>query len=61
MCLMNSVLRPYLDKFVILFIDDILVYSKNEEEHAEHLEIVLRLLREHQFYAKLNKWSLFQA
>ena len=36
MCLMNSVLRPYLDKFVIMFIDDILVYSKNEEEHAKH-------------------------
>ena len=46
MCLMNSVLHPYLDKFVIVFIDDILVYSKNEEEHAKHLATVLRLLRE---------------
>jgi len=45
MCLMNSVLYPYLDKLLILFIDDILVYSKNEEEHVEHL--VWRLLREH--------------
>ena len=42
MCLMNSVLHPYLDKFVIVFIDDILVYFKNEEEHVEHLGVVLR-------------------
>ena len=44
---MNSVLCPYFYKFVIVFIDDILVYSKNEEEHAENLAAVLRLLREH--------------
>ena len=44
---MNSVLHPYLDKFFIVFIDDILVYSKNEEEHVEHLVEVLSLLREH--------------
>lgn len=43
LCLMNSVLCPYLDKFVIVFVDDILVYSKNEEEHAENLEMVLIL------------------
>ena len=43
---MNSVLRPYLDKFFIVSIDDILVYSKNEEEHEEHLAAMLRLLRE---------------
>jgi len=54
------VLHPYLDKFVIVFIDDILIYSKNEEEHVEHLETVLRLLREHQLYAKLSKCSFFQ-
>jgi len=59
MCLMNSVLRPYLDKFFIVFIDDILIYSKNEEEHPEHLATILRLLREHQLYAKLNKCSFF--
>lgn len=60
MCLKNIVLCPYLDKFVIVFIDDILTYSKNEEEHVKHLGTVLWLLREHQLYAKLNKYNLFQ-
>ena len=46
MCLMNSVLNKYLDKFVLVFIDDILVYSKNEDEHKEHLIIVLQTLKE---------------
>jgi len=45
MCLMNSVLHPYFYKFGIVFIDDILVYSKNEEDHVEHLAVVLRLLK----------------
>jgi hypothetical protein len=52
---MNSVFMPELDKFVVVFIDDILIYSKNEEEHAWHLQIVLTCLREHQLYAKFNK------
>jgi hypothetical protein len=47
MYLMNSVFMPELDKFVVVFIDDILIYSKNEEEHAEHLRIVLQRLRDH--------------
>lgn len=47
MCLMNSGLCPYLDKFVIVFIDDILIYCKNEEENVEHLIVVLIMLREH--------------
>ena len=55
MDLMNRVFGPYLDKFVIVFIDDILVYSSSKEEHAEHLWIVLQTLREHQLYAKFNK------
>jgi hypothetical protein len=55
MYLMNYVFMPELDKFVVLFIDDILIYSKNKEEHAEHLRIVLSRLREHQSYAKFSK------
>jgi hypothetical protein len=55
MYLMNSVFMTELDKFVVVFIDDILVYSKNEEEHAEHLRIVLQHLRDHKLYAKFSK------
>jgi hypothetical protein len=55
MYLMNSVFMPELDKFVVVFIDDILVYSKNEVEHAKHLHMVLQRLREHCLYAKLSK------
>jgi hypothetical protein len=55
MYLMNSVFMPELDKFVVIFIDDILVYSKNEDEHTEHLHIVLQRLRDHHLYAKLSK------
>ena len=53
--LMNSVFMSELDKFIVVFIDDILIYSKNEEEHAEHLRIVLQHLREHKLYAKFSK------
>jgi hypothetical protein len=60
MCLMNGVFRNYLDKFVIVFLDDILVYSKTEEEHDQHLRMVLQVLREHQLYAKLSKCSFYQ-
>jgi hypothetical protein len=52
---MNSVFMPELDKFVVVFIDDILVYSKKEYEHTEHLHIVLQRLRDHRLYAKLAK------
>jgi hypothetical protein len=55
MYLMNLVFMPELDKFVVVFIDDILVYSKNEEEHVKHLHTVLQLLRKHQLYAKFSK------
>ena len=55
MDLMNRVFNPYLDKFVIVFIDDILVYSGSLEEHAEHLQTVLQILRELQLYAKFSK------
>jgi hypothetical protein len=57
--LMNSVFMPELDKFVVVFIDDILIYSKTEEEHAKYLRIVLTRLREHQLYAKFCKCAFW--
>nr|GFA69444.1 putative reverse transcriptase domain-containing protein [Tanacetum cinerariifolium] len=53
--LMNRVCKPYLDKFVILFIDDILIYSKNKKEHEEHLRTILKLLKKEELYAKFSK------
>jgi hypothetical protein len=55
MSLMNKVFMEYLDKFVVVFIDDILVFSKKEEEHEEHLRLVLEKLREHKLYGKFSK------
>ncbi|WVZ93225.1 LOW QUALITY PROTEIN: hypothetical protein U9M48_039223 [Paspalum notatum var. saurae] len=55
MYMMNSVFMNELDKFVVVFIDDILIYSKNEKEHEEHLRVVLTRLREHKLYAKFSK------
>jgi len=55
MYLINSVFMPKLDKFAVVFINDILIYSKNKEEHVQHLRIVLTRLREHKLYAKFNK------
>ena len=60
MRLMNSILYPYLDKFVIVFLDDILIYSKNLKEHEEHLKLVLKQLRKHQLYAKVSKCEFFK-
>ncbi|WVZ84285.1 hypothetical protein U9M48_031335 [Paspalum notatum var. saurae] len=59
MYMMNSVFMNELDKFVVVFIDNILVYSKNEEEHEEHLRTVLTRLREHQLYAKFSKCAFW--
>src|SRR3954467_8801302 len=53
--LMNSIFMEYLDKFVVVYLDDILIYSKNEEEHFEHLCLILEKLREHKLYAKYSK------
>ena len=55
MDLMRRVFQPYLDQFVIVFVDDILIYSQSEWDHEYHLRIVLQLLRDHQLYAKFNK------
>jgi hypothetical protein len=60
MCLMNNIFSQYLDKFVVVFIDDILVYSKTEKEHDEHLRIVLQTLRKHKLYAKFDKCDFYQ-
>jgi hypothetical protein len=61
MSLMNGVFREYLDKFVQVFIDDILIYSRTMEEHDEHLRLVLQCLREHKLYGKLSKCSFYQS
>nr|GEY66526.1 putative reverse transcriptase domain-containing protein [Tanacetum cinerariifolium] len=58
MDLINRVCKPYLDKFLIVFIDDILIYSHNKEEHANHLRIILELLRKEKLYAKFSKCDL---
>ena len=55
MDLMNRVFKEYLDKFFIVFIDDILIYSKGWEEHAEYLRIILQTLEKHKLYAKFSK------
>ena len=55
MDLMHRVFQPYLDQFVVVFVDDILIYSKSKEEHESHLRIVLQILRDHQLYAKFSK------
>ena len=55
MDLMNRIFQPYLDQFVIVFIDEILIYSGSKEDHEEHLRVVLQILRENQLYAKFSK------
>jgi hypothetical protein len=59
MYLMNKVFMEYLDKFVVVFIDDILVFSRSEEEHEEHWRLVLQKLREHWLYAKFSKCAFW--
>nr|GEZ40306.1 putative reverse transcriptase domain-containing protein [Tanacetum cinerariifolium] len=59
MDLMNCVYKPYLDKFMIVFIDDILIYSRNKEEHANHLRIILELLRKEKLYANFSKFDFW--
>jgi hypothetical protein len=59
MYLMNGIFRDYLDTFFIVFMDDIIIYSKFEEDHEKHLSMVLQVLREHQLYAKRRKFSFY--
>ena len=59
MDLMHRVFQPYLDQFVVVFVDDILIYSKSEEEHEDHLRVGLQILRDHQLYAKFRKCKFF--
>ena len=59
MDLMNRVFHPYLDQFVVVFIDDIFVYSNDAQEHEQHLKIVLRILREKILFAKLSKYDFW--
>lgn len=60
MCLTNSIFHKYLDQFILVFLYDIIIQSKSEEEHEEHLRMVLQVLWEHQLYAKLRKCDLYQ-
>ena len=52
--MMNAILRPYIDKFVLVYLDDILIYSNSAEQHREHLRLVLEALRQHTLYARQN-------
>jgi hypothetical protein len=60
MCLMNDIFRNYMDRSIIMFLDEILIYSKSEEEHEHHLRLVLQLLREHKLYAKISTCYFYQ-
>jgi hypothetical protein len=59
-CIMNQILQPYLRKFVMVFLDDILIYSQTLEDHVQHLHLVLQTLQEHQLYLKYSKCSFAQ-
>ena len=60
MTLMNNIFQLYLDKFVIVYLDDILIYSKTKEKHLKHVHIILETLRKHQIYAKLSKYEFIK-
>jgi hypothetical protein len=59
-CVMDQVLQPFLRKFVVVFLDDIFIYSNSLEEHMEHIQLVLNTLRQHQLYLKQSKCSFAQ-
>jgi mannitol/fructose-specific phosphotransferase system IIA component (Ntr-type) len=60
MCLMNDIFINYLDKFFIVFFHSILIYSNSEQEHEHHLMLVMKVLREHQLFAKIRNFSSYQ-
>ena len=57
---MNDLFRSYLDKFVIIYLNDILIYFKNDEEHTQHIKLMVEVLRKHEFYAKSSKCNFYQ-
>ena len=59
MDLMHRVFHPYFDRFMVVFVDDILIYSETEEDHEDHLRVVLQTLRDHQLYAKFSKYEFW--
>ena len=58
--IMNDLLRSFLDKFVIVYLDDILIYNKNEEKHLQHVKLIVETLRKNDYYAKSSKFAFFQ-
>ena len=60
MCLMNNFFSKYLDRFVLIFLDSILIYSQNEEEHVEHFRLTLKFLRKHKLYAGLSNYDFYE-
>ena len=57
---MNDIFQEYLDKFIVVYLDDILIYSRTKEEHLQHVRTILSTLRKHKLYAKLKKYELAQ-
>ena len=57
---MNDLLRSYLDKFVIVYLNDILIYFKNDEKHTQHIKLMIKTLRKHEFYTKSSKCNFYQ-
>ena len=57
---MNDLLRSYFNKFVIIYLNDILIYFKNDEEHTQHIKLMIEVFYKHEFYAKLSKCNFYQ-
>ena len=57
---MNDLFRSYFDKFIIIYLNNILIYFKNDEKHTQHIKLMIKILRKHEFYAKLSKYNFYQ-